>query len=75
MIVSKSKLKATMLSVFRNVEKTGEEVIVTDHGKPTLKITRLPKSESVESVFGRHRGEVVYAEDILKPTIEEWPEL
>ena len=72
MIVSKSKLKAKMLSVFREVEKTGEDVIVTDHGKPTLKITRLPKSESIESVFGKHRGTVVYKEDIMKPTEQEW---
>jgi len=75
MIVSKSKLKAQMLAVFREVEKTGEEVIVTDHGKPTIKITRLPKRESVETVFGKNRNRVVYKEDILKPTTEEWMEL
>lgn len=75
MIVSKSKLKAKMLSVFREVEKTGEEVIVTDHGKPKLKIARLPNRESVGEVFGKHRGEVTYHEDILKPTEEEWTDL
>ena len=36
--ISKSKLKPIMLKIFRNIEKTGEEVIVTDHGRPVLKI-------------------------------------
>ena len=72
MMVSKSKLKAQMLSIFRSIERTGEEVIVTDRGKPTLKIARLPRGESVESVFGEHRASVVYGEDILLPTGNEW---
>lgn len=75
MIVSKSKLKAKMPSVFREVEKMGETVIVTDHGKPTLKITPLPKSESLDSVFGKHRNSVVYHEDIMKQTSKEWSEI
>lgn len=64
-----------MLSVFRNVEKTGEEVIVTDHGKPTLKISRLTQKESVASVFGKHRNAITYKEDIMKPTTGEWTEI
>ena len=74
MIISKTKLKAKMLAVFRTIERSGEEVIVTDHGKPTLKISRLPKRESVETVFARHRNGVRYKEDIMVPTTEEWPE-
>jgi antitoxin (DNA-binding transcriptional repressor) of toxin-antitoxin stability system len=50
-------------------------VIVTDHGKPTLKITPLPKTESLESVFGKFRNAVVYHEDIMKSTNEESSEL
>ena len=74
MIVSKTKLKAKMLSIFREVEESGEEIIVTDHGKPKLRITRLPNRESVTEVFGKHRGSNTYHEDILKPTEEEWGE-
>lgn len=69
----KIQAKSKMLAVFWEVEKTGEVVIVTDHGKPALKITPLPKSESLESVFGKHRNAVVYHEDIMRPTSEEWP--
>ncbi|EDY84899.1 prevent-host-death family protein [Verrucomicrobiia bacterium DG1235] len=74
MKISKTKLKAQMLSIFRTVERTGEEVVVTDRGKPTLKITRLPKKESLEDVFGSSRNAVVYNEDVMAPTTEEWPE-
>ncbi len=31
--ISKSKLKPSLLKVFRDIEKTGEEIIVTDHGQ------------------------------------------
>ena len=38
MIISKSRLKANMFEIFRQVEETGEEVIVTDHNRPVLRI-------------------------------------
>jgi antitoxin (DNA-binding transcriptional repressor) of toxin-antitoxin stability system len=36
--ISKSKFKARALELFRQVETSGESLIVTDHGKPTLEI-------------------------------------
>lgn len=36
--VSKSEFKARALEYFRLVEASGESLIVTDHGKPTLEI-------------------------------------
>lgn len=36
--VSKSEFKAKALEWFRHVESSGESVIVTDHGKPTVEI-------------------------------------
>jgi len=39
--MSKTKLKAQMLKVFRQIERSGESVIVTDRGKPTLRIDPL----------------------------------
>lgn len=36
--VSKSKFKARALEYFREVERTGQELVVTDRGKPVLKI-------------------------------------
>lgn len=36
--VSKSEFKAKALEFFRQVEASGESLIVTDHGKPTLEV-------------------------------------
>ena len=36
--VSKSEFKARALEYFRLVEASGESLIVTDHGKPTLEV-------------------------------------
>jgi hypothetical protein len=38
--VSKSQFKAKALELFRAVETTGEPVIVTDHGRPTIEVRR-----------------------------------
>ncbi len=38
--VSKSALKAKALEYFREVETTGEPLIVTDHGKPKLEVRK-----------------------------------
>ena len=38
--ISKSQLKPRILNIFRQIEKTGEDYIVTDHGRPVLKISR-----------------------------------
>ena len=36
--VSKSQFKAKALEYFRQVEASGESVVVTDHGQPKLEI-------------------------------------
>lgn len=36
--VSKSEFKAKALEYFRQVEASGQNVIVTDHGKPVLEV-------------------------------------
>ncbi len=72
--ISKSKLKAHMLEVFRQLENSGDELIVTDHGKPVLKIASIQHQASVKAVFGDIQGKVTYLEDINTPTTQEWEE-
>lgn len=72
--VSKSALKAKMLEYLRRVEETGEELIVTDNGRPVVKVVPIRARASAAEVFGDVRGRVVYHEDILTPTTDEWPE-
>lgn len=70
--ISKSKLKANMLRVFREIEESGEELIVTDRGRAVLRIQPIAHKKTVEEVFADVKGEVIYYEDINAPTIEEW---
>jgi prevent-host-death family protein len=74
-IISKSKLKAHMLEVFRRVEETGEEVVVTDRGRAVLRIQPIGRARSVDEVFGAVReGGIHYAEDPDTPTVGEGSE-
>jgi antitoxin (DNA-binding transcriptional repressor) of toxin-antitoxin stability system len=73
--ISKSKLKVKMLEIFRELESKGGELIVTDHGKPVLKITPINDKASVPELFGAIQGRVIYHEDINTPTISEWEEV
>ena len=42
--VSKGKLKAQMLAYFREVEATGEPLIVTDYGREVLEVRPVARS-------------------------------
>lgn len=73
--ISKSKLKANMLAIFRELEATGKELIVTDHGKPAVKIVPIKQKTTVEVLFSDLQGRITYHEDINLPTLEEWEEV
>ena len=64
-----------MLEVFRELEATGGELIVTERGRPVLKIVPIRPKLSVQQIFGDVQGQVVYFEDINTPTIDEWSEV
>jgi len=72
--ISKSALKAKMLEHFRRIEETGEELIVTDHNRPVLRITPIRSRTPAAELFSDVRGRVVYHADVLEPTTAEWPE-
>jgi len=72
--ISKSKLKAKMLEIFRQLESSGNELIVTDHDKPVLKIIPIKQKSTATEVFGDLQGGVTYLEDINTPTLLEWEE-
>lgn len=70
--ISKSKLRARLLAILREVEESGQELIVTDNGRPVLRIVPIKQKATVEEVFGRYFGQVIYHEDINTPTVDEW---
>lgn len=68
--VSKSKFKAKALEYFRQVEASGEPVIITDHGKPTLEIRLISpqkKSDPLEAL----KGSVLWYEGPFDPAVDE----
>lgn len=63
-----------MLEYFRQVEESGEELIVTDNRHPVLKIVPIRQRTPAAEVFSDVRGRVVYHDDILLPEMDEWSE-
>ena len=70
--ISKGNLKANMLRIFREIESSGEELIVTDRNRPVLRIQLITRKRTVEEMFGDVSGKVLYREDINTPTADEW---
>jgi prevent-host-death family protein len=64
-LVSKSKFKPQALEYFRQVEESGEPLIITDRGKPVLKI--LPYSKHPIKGLTALRDSVVRYEKPLEP--------
>lgn len=63
--VSKTEFKARALEFFRQVEATGEPLIVTDHGKPALEIRPYrPLGRDPREILS---GSVVRFEDPTEP--------
>jgi prevent-host-death family protein len=73
--VPKSALEGKMLEYLQQVEDTGEELVVTDNGRPVVKVVPIRRARaSAATLFGDVRGRVVYHEDILAPVTDDWPE-
>lgn len=72
--VSKSQFKPRSLEYFRGVEKTGEELVITDRGKPVLKV--VPYVADQEACFVGLRKSVLRYDDPLEPVaVAEWEAL
>jgi len=69
--VSKSEFKAKALEYFRQIEASGESVIVTDHGKPALEVR--PYRGEDRHPLDILRGSVVRYEKPTEPVAEsDW---
>ena len=72
--VSKSQFKATALEILRSIESTGDSVIVTDHGKPTIEVR--PYREIERSPLEVLKGSVAEFDEPTKPVGEgDWEAL
>jgi prevent-host-death family protein len=72
--VSKSQFKPRSLEYFRRIEQTGEEIVITDHGRPVLRI--LPYVDDPEVCFRGLRNTVLRYDDPLEPVgVDDWEAL
>lgn len=72
--VSKSQFKAKALEFFRQVESSGEPVVVTDHGEPKLEVR--PYKPVIRSPLDVLRGTVLRYDDPFAPAAEgDWEAL
>lgn len=67
--VSKSVFKAHALEIFRQVETSGEPVVVTDHGEPRLEVRRFHSHE--RQPLDILRGSVLRFERPTDPVAED----
>jgi len=73
-VVSKSKFKARALEYFRQVERTGKELIISDNGRPVLKLVRYSRDQA--DVLKALRGSVLRFDEPTQPVgVEDWESL
>ncbi len=68
--ISKSKLKSRLSEILGEVELSRKELIITDHGRPVLKI--LPYSPNPSETLKALRGSVVEYIDPTEPVEFSW---
>lgn len=68
--ISKSEFKAKALEIFRLIESTGESVIVTNHGKPSLEVR--PYRDTQRKPLDILRGSLVRFDNPTEPITDEW---
>ncbi len=67
--VSKSRFKAHALELFRQVERTGGEIIITDRGRPVLKL--VPYAAEPARLLSELRETVLRYDDPEEPVAPE----
>ena len=69
MKMSKSQFKPRSLELFRQIEQSGEELVITDHGRPVLKV--IPYREDADECLSVLRDTVLRYERPLEPVDDE----
>ncbi|MDE2668657.1 MAG: type II toxin-antitoxin system prevent-host-death family antitoxin [Chloroflexota bacterium] len=65
-----SEFKARCLALMDEVAESGEEIVITKHGKPVAKLA--PCEVQSISWFGRDRDGIVMYDDLIEPVGVEW---
>ena len=68
--IKASEFKAKCLKLMDEVAESGEEIVITKHGRPVSRLT--PYREKPKSLFGRGKGMIEIHGDIVEPMPAEW---
>ncbi|MFU8858245.1 MAG: type II toxin-antitoxin system Phd/YefM family antitoxin [Deferrisomatales bacterium] len=69
--VSKSQFKPHALEYFRQVEATRQEIVITDHGRPVVKI--VPYADTQPDPLEELRRSVIEYEAPTEPVgLDDW---
>jgi antitoxin (DNA-binding transcriptional repressor) of toxin-antitoxin stability system len=70
--VSKSQFKAHALELFRQIEASGESLVVTDHGRPALEVRPYrPIDSGGADPLSALRGSVLHYDEPFDPVAED----
>ncbi len=73
-IISKSAFKPQALKYFRQIEEQGQEIIITDHAKPVIKI--IPYRQKPHAILEELRNSVLQYDNPLDPVgQDDWEAL
>lgn len=68
--IKASEFKARCLQLMDEVAETGEEIVITKHGRPVSKLA--PYRERPKTLFGIDRGRMEILGDIVAPVDVKW---
>ena len=66
--IKASEFKAKCLSSWTRWPRSGEEIVITKHGRPVSKLA--PYREKPKAPFGRHRG--ILRSSVTSPSLSTW---
>ena len=71
MIIPAGKFKATCLQLMDQVNRTGEEIVITKHGKPVARLVPVDP-QAPRQTFGLLADQTEVYGDIVEPTGQTW---
>ena len=75
--IAAGEFKAKCLKLMDEVRATGEEIVITKHGKPVAKLAPVEGAENArpETLFGCMKGSIEILGDIVEPVDAGWEDV
>lgn len=68
--IKASEFKAKCLKLMDEVQKTGDEIVITKNGKPISRL--VPYRVKVATLLGLHKGKISSLDEDIFSTRETW---